>query len=195
MQSVDTKVEKNIAKLIINLYEFGQEGETVTLSLSKAALKSLRLLQDELYADIDNTDNNALRDYYGKYKEHVLKIAGLFQIVRHLTENADNMEISKETFDMAIVVAEYYQSVSANLFADINADKPIDTEKGYQELLKRCKEGIFNPTFLNAGGIGGCDARKKEYTDSFIQRLIDLNRCIEIFHHGGKGRKFILIKE
>lgn len=51
----------------------GQEENKTKLTLSEGALKSLELLQEELYNDIDNSDNDALRDYYGKYKEHVLK--------------------------------------------------------------------------------------------------------------------------
>lgn len=195
MSDVNKKVKQEIIDLVVALYELGEEGNPIKLTLSNGALESLKLLNEELFVDIENTDNDTLRDYLGKYKEHVLKIAGLFQLVRSLTENADSSEISKDTFDMAMAVAGYYLSVSSNIFNSIGASKPIDTEKGYQELLQKCKDGAFNPTFLNAGGIGGCDARKKEYTDSFIQRLIDQNRCIEILNHRGKGRKFILIKE
>lgn len=195
MSNVDKKIKHEISNLIFSLYECGQEDEKIKFTLSKGALNSLSLLQDELFIDIDNTNNNTLRDYYGKYKEHVLKIAGLFQIVQDIINGTENKEITKETFDMAIGVAEYYLCVSRNLFTEINADKPIDTEKGYRELLKRCKSGVFNPTYLNANGIGGCDARKREFTDCYIERLRQQNKCIEWLGHGSKGRKFILIKE
>lgn len=195
LNNVNSEIKQDISNFIIALYEMGQEENKTKLTLSEGALKSLELLQEELYNDIDNSDNDALRDYYGKYKEHVLKIAGLFHIVKNFTENTKAREISKETFEMAMAVTDYYLGISKNLFNEISTDKPMDTEKGYKELLKKCKNGVFNPTFLNASGIGGCDSRKKGYTDSFIERLLEQNRCIELFHHGGKGRKFLLIKE
>lgn len=195
LKNVNSEIKQAISNLIIDLYETGQEESKTKLTLSEGALNSLELLQEELYNDIDNSENDALRDYYGKYKEHVLKIAGLFHIVRNFTEHIEDKEISKETFEMAMAVTDYYLGISKNLFNEISIDKPMDTEKGYKELLKKCKTGVFNPTFLNASGIGNCDSRKKGYTNSFIERLLEQNRCIELFHHGGKGRKFLLIKE
>lgn len=195
MSDVDQKTKQEIIDLVVALYELGEEGNPIVLTLSKQAVKSLKLLNEELFTDIENSGNNAMRDYLGKFKEHVLKIVGLFHIVRQISENIKDNEISDETFDMALQVANYYSNVSSNIFNSIGVSKPIDAEKGYQELLQKSKDGTFNPTFLNAGGIGGCDARNKEYTNSFIQRLIDQNRCIELSRHGGKSRKFILIKE
>ena len=33
------------------------------------------------------------------------------------------------------------------------------------------------------------------YTEQFIHRLLEQHRRLEIFKHGGKGRKFIIIRE
>ena len=194
-KELSTELQNNMSNLIEELYERGQEGIVEKLTLSKEALQSLSFLQDELYTDIENTQSTSLQDYYGKYKEHVLKIAGLFHIVRMVTEGTQDTEITKETFEMAQEVSFYYCSISRDIFQNTTTEKPLDTEKGYRELLKKSQDGTFNPTFLNKCGIGGCDARKNGYTEQFIDRLLEQNRCIEIFNHGGKGRKFIIIKE
>ena len=194
-KNLSTELQNNMSNLIEELYERGQEGIVEKLTLSKEALQSLSFLQDELYTDIENAHSTSLQDYYGKYKEHVLKIAGLFHIVRMVTEGTQDTEITKETFEMAQEVSFYYCSISRDIFQNTTTEKPIDTEKGYRELLKKSQDGTFNPTFLNKCGIGGCDARKNGYTEQFIDRLLEQNRCIEIFNHGGKGRKFVIIKE
>ena len=103
--------------------------------------------------------------------------------------------LRKETFEMAQEVSFYYCSISRDIFQNTTTEKPIDTEKGYRELLNKSQDGTFNPTFLNKCSIGGCDARKIGYTEQFIDRLLEQNRCLEIFNHGGKGRKFIIVKE
>lgn len=196
MQKVETEILQEMSNLVISLYEESQENNNVILRLSNEALKSLEFFQNEVLAnEMDNTTNPALQDYYGKYKEHILKIAGIFHLIKKYTEDEKGNEISKETFDMALGVASYHENVSRELYEELDLDKPIDVEKGYKELMKKCQTNIFTPTYLNSGGIGGCDARKREYTNSFIDRLLEQNRCIELFNHGGKGRKFLLIRE
>ena len=195
VSNINEKTKKDTLNFITNLYKCGQDEEIIELTISKGALYSLKLIQEELFKDINEAENDALRDYYGKYIEHLLKIAGLFQLVINSTGNKESREITLDTFNMAFNVADYYSCVSKNLFEGLNTSKAIDTDNAYKELLKKCKDRIFNPTFLHATGIGGCDARKKEYTESFIERLIQQNRCVEWFGHGSKGRKFVIIKE
>ena len=122
-------------------------------------------------------------------------IDSTFYSANEITKKYHLSEISKETFEMAQEVSFYYCSISRDIFQNTTTEKPIDTEKGYRELKNKSQDGTFNPTFLNKCGIGGCDARKNGYTEQFIDRLLEQNRCIEIFNHGGKGRKFIIIKE
>lgn len=40
---------------------------------------------------------------------------------------------------MAMAVTDYYLGISKNLFNEISTDKPMDTEKGYKELLKNVR--------------------------------------------------------
>lgn len=194
-KSVDLKVIEDMQNLVKDMYEYSSIDDDIeVLTLSKEALELFKDVQEDLYADMENTENPALQDYYGKYKEHILKIAGLFHLVRRFSGEIEGKEISAETFEMALKVSMYYFKVSSLIFNDMQEEKPIDTEEGYKELLKKSKDGKFTPTFLNKCGIGGCDARKPAYTEKFIDRLLEQNRCIEI-EPFGRGRLFLLIKE
>lgn len=195
-KDVDEQIKKGIKELVRTLFvDYAIDDEPEVIKLSKPALRDLEILQDVIDTDIENTNSDALKDYYGKYMEHVIKIAGIFHIIKVITgEEKNRHEISRETFGMAQSVSFYYSGVSKIIFDNIEYEPLFDIERGYKQLLENCKDGYFNPTFLNNGRIGGCDARKPEITRKFIERLIEQNRCIEI-EHTGKGKKYLLIKE
>ena len=173
--------------------------------------KMKEYLPKEEIEEVEKAYKFAAKMHKGQYRKtgeeyivHPLFVAHILTSIRAdketlmaglLHDVIEDTEITKETFEMAQEVSFYYCSISRDIFANTTTEKPIDTEKGYRELLSKSQDGTFNPTFLNKCGIGGCDARKNGYTEQFIDRLLEQNRCFEIFNHGGKGRKFIIIKE
>lgn len=78
-KDIDEKIKKDMRELVKTLFvDYAIDDEPEVIKLSKQALKDLGVLRDEIDTDIENTNSDALKDYYGKYMEHVLKIAGIF---------------------------------------------------------------------------------------------------------------------
>lgn len=201
LEKVDDDVLSKVKSIISSLYQKGHKSNDIQkLILSKEAYEAFNELQNVISEELEYETNTNNIDYYGKYYEHILKITAILHLLKIETGEAKGNEISKETYVTATDIAYYYEQISINLFRE-QAETLIETETGYQKLLKiagencKCEPFTFNPTYLNKARIGGCDARKPDYTMQFIEKLVDEYRCVEVKQHTGKGRLYLLIRE